>query len=157
MLSCPHQAWSCSQFTNLWLPVSSGAYQCVNWLITGKFMSWPCFPQMHWIMDCDKIYQMWCKYCSVGSVSHLSSHLWMIGWCLAWLTSKQSGTKPNSVAKIWLPNLVSYNTLRPKQNGRNFADDNFKCIFFNENASIPINISLMFVPQGPINNIPALI
>ena len=49
------------------------------------------------------------------------------------------------------------NTLRPRQNGRHFADDIFKCIFLNENVWIPIQISLKFVPQGPINNIPALV
>ena len=49
------------------------------------------------------------------------------------------------------------NTLRPRQNGRHFADDIFKCIFLNENVWIPTQISLKFVPQGPINNIPALV
>ena len=49
------------------------------------------------------------------------------------------------------------NTLRPKQNGRHYADDIFKCIFLNENVWIPIEISLKFVPKGPINNIPALV
>ena len=48
-------------------------------------------------------------------------------------------------------------TLRPRQNGRHFADAIFKCILLNENAWIPIKISLKFVPQGPINNIPALV
>ena len=49
------------------------------------------------------------------------------------------------------------NTLRPRQNGRHFADGIFKCIFVNENVWIPIKISLTFVPQVPINNIPALV
>ena len=49
------------------------------------------------------------------------------------------------------------NTLRPRQNGRHFADDMFKCIFMNENVWIPIRISLKFVPKVPINNIPALV
>ena len=49
------------------------------------------------------------------------------------------------------------NTLRPRQNGRRFADDIFKCIFLNENVWIPIKISLKFVPRGPINYIPALV
>ena len=53
--------------------------------------------------------------------------------------------------------LNSLNTLRPRQNGRHFADNIFKCIFLNENAWIRIKISLKFVPQGPINNIPALV
>ena len=49
------------------------------------------------------------------------------------------------------------NTLRPRQNGRHFADDIFKCIFMNENVWISSKISLKFVPKGPINNIPALV
>ena len=56
-----------------------------------------------------------------------------------------------------LMQLVLINTLRPRQNGRHFADDIFKCFFLNENASISIKISLKFVPKGPINNIPALV
>ena len=49
------------------------------------------------------------------------------------------------------------NTSRPRQNGRHFADDIFKCIFLNENVWIPIKMSLKFVPKGPISNIPALV
>ena len=49
------------------------------------------------------------------------------------------------------------NTLRPRQNGRDFADDIFKRIFLNENVLISLKISLKFVPKGLINNIPALV
>ena len=49
------------------------------------------------------------------------------------------------------------NTLRPRQNGRYFADDIFKCIFLIENAWISLKISLTFVPKVRIDNIPALI
>ena len=51
----------------------------------------------------------------------------------------------------------AFNTLRPRQNGRHFADDIFKCIFLNENVWILIKILLKFVPKDPINNIPALV
>ena len=37
------------------------------------------------------------------------------------------------------------------------ADDIFKCIFFNENDIIPIQISLIFFPRSPIDNKPALV
>ena len=50
-----------------------------------------------------------------------------------------------------------FNTLRPRQNERHFADDIFKWLFLNENVWISIKISLKFVPQGPIDNIPALV
>ena len=56
----------------------------------------------------------------------------------------------------WLE-IELLNSLSPRQNGRHFADDIFKCIFLNENIWIPIKISLKFVPKGPINNIPALV
>ena len=52
--------------------------------------------------------------------------------------------------------LYSINTLWPRQNGRHFSDDIFKCIFLNENVWISIKIPVKFVPKGPINNIPAL-
>ena len=47
--------------------------------------------------------------------------------------------------------LILINTLRPRQNGRHFADDHLKRIFLNA-----INISLKFVAKSQINNIPAL-
>ena len=49
------------------------------------------------------------------------------------------------------------NTLRPRQNGRHFIDDLFRCILMNENISISINISLKVVPKGQIKNIPSMI
>ena len=53
--------------------------------------------------------------------------------------------------------VISVNTLRPRQSGRIFADDIFKCIFLNENIWISIDISLKFIPNGQINNFPALV
>ena len=63
---------------------------------------------------------------------------------------------------LLLPECPSFstrrvNTLRPRQNGRHFADEIFKCILLNENVWITIKNSLKFVPKGPINNIPALV
>ena len=66
---------------------------------------------------------------------------------------RASITPPRS--SLVLKILIS--TLRPRQNGRHFADDTFKRIFVNKNVRIFIEISLKFVPRGPINNIPALV
>ena len=60
-------------------------------------------------------------------------------------------------AKEWWNWISSFNTLRPRQNGRHFADDIFKCIFLNGNVRISIKFSLKFVPKDPINSIPALV
>ena len=55
---------------------------------------------------------------------------------------------------LWPPGL---NLLRPRQNGSHFPDDIFKFIFLNKNVWISLNISLKFVPEIRINNIPALV
>ena len=52
---------------------------------------------------------------------------------------------------------VLINSSPPRQNGRHFPDDIFKCIFMNERFCILIWISPKFVFQGPINNIPTLV
>ena len=58
----------------------------------------------------------------------------------------------------WVMIMIgSVYTLRPRQNGRHFPEDIFKWIFLDENVWTSINISLKFVPRGPINNIPTLV
>ena len=54
-------------------------------------------------------------------------------------------------------NHVVFNSSPPGQNGRHFAEDNFKCIIVNENVCILIKISLKLIPKGPIDNNPALV
>ena len=67
----------------------------------------------------------------------------------------------NRLCRTWLnfsclrPSTI--NTLKPRQNGRHFPEDIFKCIFLNENEIISIKISLKFVSKGQINNISSLI
>ena len=77
---------------------------------------------------------------------------------MAWCFRIREATAP-MLTNIWLHNhtFMVVNTLRPRQNGRRFADDTFECIFLNENVWILIKISLKFVPKGPINNNPALV
>ena len=54
--------------------------------------------------------------------------------------------------------ICSINILKPRQNGRHFADDIFKCIFLNEYVWISIKIPLKSVPGGPpINIVPTLV
>ena len=65
----------------------------------------------------------------------------------------------NAVWKIqpFMTRPECVNSLRPRQNKRHFADDVFKCNFLKKDVWIPIEISLKFVPKGPIINIPALV
>ena len=50
---------------------------------------------------------------------------------------------------------VTYTHLPPGQNSHHFSVDTFICIFLNEKFCIWIEISLKFVPKGPIDNKPA--
>ena len=99
--------------------------------------------------------------------------VWMRHFRCCWIKSLLMLTLPqkNSIFLLWFggKGILTYcfwrdslkhltiNTLRPRQDGRHFPDDIFKCIFLNENVLISIKISLKFVPKGPINNIPSLI
>ena len=80
---------------------------------------------------------------------------WLSAYCTIHLEKYAQGF-PLCCVMLWL-GAKRFNTLRPRQNGRHFADDTFNRIFLNENVLISINISLKFVPRGPINNISALV
>ena len=47
--------------------------------------------------------------------------------------------------------------LRPRQDGRYFADNLFTCIFFSENGCILIRFSLKYVRKSSIDNNPTLV
>ena len=47
--------------------------------------------------------------------------------------------------------------LRPKQNGRHLINDIFKCIFDSKTVCFAVKMSLVFVPEDPIDNKPTLV
>ena len=53
--------------------------------------------------------------------------------------------------------IHTFNTLRPRQNGRPISRRHFQMHFLEWNVWILIKISLKFIPKHPINNIPALV
>ena len=81
----------------------------------------------------------------------------------SWIYCKVKGPpNPTSVIKSNHKQHITsavefFITLRPRQYGRHFPDDIFKCIFLNENVWILITISLIFFPRVELNNIPALV
>ena len=93
------------------------------------------------------------KYYATQLQFEKSDMLASISATMLYMRRRKLGKSQNSpICSYW-----SLNTLRPKQNGRHFADDTFNRIFVNENVRILIKFSLKFVPKGPINNIPALV
>ena len=98
--------------------------------------------------------------------SWVTCFTYLIWWPVVQKSSVLSiNAKQHNKTRSWRQIMTCYlsgthpllNTLRPRQNGRHFADDTFKSIFMNENVWISINISLKFVPRGAINNIPTLV
>ena len=59
---------------------------------------------------------------------------------------------------IWTnKSYETLNTLRPRQNGRHFTDNIFKCILLNETVWISIITSLKFAPKSQVDNIPTVV
>ena len=84
--------------------------------------------------------------------------------CILWLYSNADfyhGPAPASRRKLCdveeCDIAFQIDTLKPRHNGRHFADDILKCIFLNENVCILIKISLKFLSYGPINITVALV
>ena len=80
-----------------------------------------------------------------------------MAWCCQAPSHYLNLCRANSLKHVCITRPQCVNTLRPRQNGHHFTDDTFKRIFVNENVGVLIEISLKFVPKGPINNIPALV
>ena len=82
---------------------------------------------------------------------------WLFQKTHQWVSAKNCNSNSSTTElHQFLGTIGTANTLRPRQNGRHFADDIFKYISLNENVSIPIKVSPNFVPKGVIDNIPAL-
>ena len=91
------------------------------------------------------------RFVSKDRIDSTSALVQFMAWC---------GTGRHAV--IWT-NSLTYKridqraSMRPRQNGRLFANGTFKRIFLNQNIRISTKNSLKFVPTGLINNIPALV
>ena len=102
--------------------------------------------------------------CELG---HLFNMVLSIKWknlswwqlCCHWLHWKLSTWQGvNQSAQGTLHFSVDILThIPPGQNGRHFTNDIFRCIFKNEKFCIFIQISLKFVPKGPIDINPVLV
>ena len=92
----------------------------------------------------------------------ITKHLDILTYSLAWCIAREIIFRGGEVSgKVACPATTSLNvflTYHPLDKmAAIFADDNFKCIFLNENDRIPIRISLKLIPRSPIHNNPALV
>ena len=78
--------------------------------------------------------------------------------CLTLVSAfRPSGSISKTADENTTNSIQVFNTLRPRQDGRHFADDIFTCNFVNENCCILIEFSLKYVRKGPIDNNPSLV
>ena len=104
---------------------------------------------MQYVCECEIVVK---AVMVTGSGSYTTDHF----GSLQRLDTSREYVKLRSVKARSFP-MIPVNTLRPRQNSGHFPDDIIKCIFLKENGRISIKISLEFVPNVPINNIPALV
>ena len=83
---------------------------------------------------------------------HLTTQSLKTDCCRQWWQSWHYDNTLFSVINHTLKTVVNSSPLG--QNGRHFTDDIFECIFLNENEWISLKISVKFVPNVRINNIP---
>ena len=96
--------------------------------------------------------------CNVKLLSMKKSTLVQVMACCHYAKShylSQCWHRSVSPYSITRPQRV--NTLKSEQNGQYFAKSIFKCIFWNETVDIWIEISIKYVPLGPIYNKSAFI
>ena len=68
------------------------------------------------------------------------------------LVTGQGGEEGGLSIKWGMLSKIIWTHLPRHKNGRHFTDDIFKRIFLNGNVRISIQISLKFVPKGPVDN-----
>ena len=125
-----------------------------KWYYGVTVATWPCSNQWllqerHIVVFCtNTLIVCWKSYMVRQSIRAYVQIYSDWGYNMWWFNQYQL---PSGLTEKWL------NTLKPRQDGRHYPDDIFKCIFLNENVWISIKFSLKFVPKGPINNIPALV
>ena len=137
----------------------------VIWLIIFKLnprtdiFSIPCVIALRWTPKTSMmICQYWFRWL-LGAVRHQAITWSNIDQVLWHHMSSPNDNESNkldggfrSVCFIHTCMVANFNTLRPRHNRRNFADDIFKCIFLNENVWIPTKVPLKFVPKCPIDS-----
>ena len=114
------------------------------------FLHWPTSSQLR-ILILTKYYNTKYQNSHDNRTYHTGSHHW----------AYYPGTLSlGQVTVNWRSGMLSFHiqviSLRLRWDRRHLADI-FKCIFLNEKILISIKLSLKFIRNGPINNIPALV
>ena len=94
---------------------------------------------------------------SIGSLTHIygTRERWVVNSLIFRETSyseDRSWWFTSTIFTPQIPVMLPLTHWGPHKLAAILADDNFKCIFLNENDRIPIRICLKFVPRIPIDN-----
>ena len=97
------------------------------------------------------------KLVLIGPINNIPALVQKINW--RWSIDKplSEPIKVNLLMHIYVTRSQWVNSSPLDKMAATSADDNFKCIFLNENDRIPIRFSLKFVLRSPVDNTPALV
>ena len=144
--------WKYNSFNMLghshFVPISLYHYASCRWpfQVCGH-QQWPC-----WLKFDNMIQQVW-RLTAIGFIVIVG----LFSQCQCIVNSLSPERCGSNKGWCATARVMIWKSLRSRQNGRHLPDDIFKCISFNENVWISIEISLKFVRKGSINNIPALV
>ena len=97
------------------------------------------------------------KWMPLDLTDDKSTLVQVMAWCHQTTSHYLSQCWPRSLWPYGVTRPQWFNSSPPGQTGHHFSDYNFNRIFLNENDTIPIQISLKYVPRSPTDNKPALV
>ena len=156
------------------------AFPCEDVIVGAVCLIYEIIPRVWLVLLLQQLFWLWFTvhmymYFHTIRLYVVYIHLDIISISYLWLSCTTTIYAVNIGIRAWIGNYICVkqwdwmthlcpnfnsglvNTLRPRRNRRHFTYDIFKCIFLNENVWISVKISLKFVPNGPIDNIPALV
>ena len=103
---------------------------------------------LKWIHSADQIiYHSWVTTNTINTFCHWATHVKNIKRYSNRVACTASYRCKTDRSISFRSMILHLNPLRPRQNGRHFPDDIFKCIFVNDDVWIAIKISLKFVTK----------
>ena len=125
-------------------------YYILSFLFSSAFSEIHILPVLCFL---NRIFPAWCKWCFEIIIDHyiLFSSIAALRPIADDETESPTEEDEGSACSVGYSQKRP-NALRLRQNGCHFADNIFKCTFLNEIFCILIQISLKFVPEGPIDS-----
>ena len=142
-----------------WHPPAEGPKRVkiiLSWVLANEKRHYVCNVFFQWLIPCIKLKTD--KMDPRSEINHVNGLVQDCGnSTVNKLKLRQSCAKWSMSKRRIMRWCMKFNSSPPGHHGRHFADNIFRCISVNEKFCILIQISLEFVPKGPIDNNAALV